>query len=493
MDVNKYLSRSYFDIRRGRHRAVEVVASDENYVLLKTEEDKILKVCNSDTDADVYVVRIDWLQELAKRDKLNKYIDMPTAKLTGLKHGEFGYVYEQTAGVALDYYIHPSKDIKPFNKWYYDATGGIEYRLKIAYTIAMTLEKIHQNGYCFIDICPRNLITTKFSTDERTAPKTKFVGAENISSYTYHPIIKGHDMYTDPMVFLNRNGNSVVSDTYSYAVMLFELLTTCHPFIGDDCEDIEPHELVEMVNSGELDYIDDDNSELNKNDTFDMTQLFLPKELKELFYKTFVVGKFNPSQRPLLSDYKKACLRAIQKLIVCSNSVCKREYPYNLNKECPFCHKQTEGVSIVRVKRILTSEEKLLLPYDDYNCFSSLPPIEENINYMILKPGLNRLPKSFFDPSFSDDEGFSGLLIQKGTRNYIIRNSFKKTKIKVNGKVLEPFTKKELADKSDETIPFNKEAVIEFPKNLLVHSEKAADLLSEQYGDINYKWSITIG
>ena len=47
--------------------------------------------------------------------------------------------------------------------------------------------------------------------------------------------------------------------------------------------------------------------------------------------------------------------------------------------------------------------------------------------------------------------------------------------------------------KSDETIPFNKEAVIEFPKNLLVHSEKAADLLSEQYGDINYKWSITIG
>ena len=51
---------------------------------------------------------------------------------------------------------------------------------------------------------------------------------------------------------------------------------------------------------------------------------------------------------------------------------------------------------------------------------------EENINYMILKPGLNRLPKSFFDPSFSDDEGFSGLLIQKGTRNYIIRNSFKK-------------------------------------------------------------------
>jgi hypothetical protein len=76
---------------------------------------------------------------------------------------------------------------------------------------------------------------------------------------------------------------------------------------------------------------------------------------------------------------------------------------------------------------------------------------------------------------------------------YIIRNRFKKTKFSVNGKVLEPFVKKELAEKSDISIPLSKEAIIEFPNNLMMDSEEIADLSCKQYGDIIYKWFITIG
>lgn len=495
MDVNKYLNKSYFDIQRGRHRTVEVIASAANSVLLRTDEGKVLKLCDDSTSSSVYNERIEWLQEISKSGKLNDLISLPQTRLTGLKHGEYGYVCDESCEVTLTYYIHPSKEIKPFNKWYYDATGGIEYRLKTGYIIATAIEKIHQLGYCLVDLCPENTSITKYNAEERTLPKVKFLGAENISSYTYHPQIKGSDLYIDPMVYLNRNGNSVTSDTYSYAVMLFELLSTCHPYIGDDCENEEYQNLIELVNSGNLEYIGNDDCDDNKNDTFDMTQLFIPKELKELFYKMFVSGKFSPNERPLIADFKKACLRAIQKLIVCSNPACKREYPYNVNKICPFCNRQTENVVVARVKRKLCSTENILLPYDGKKGFSSLPESEENINYMILKPGLNRLPKSFLDPTLCDDNGASGILIQcrMDVGRYIIRNRFKKTKFSVNGKVLEPFVKKELAEKSDISLPLSKEAIIEFPNNLMMDSEEIADLSCEQYGDIIYKWFITIG
>lgn len=492
MDVNKYLSRSYFDVKRSKHQATDIIASGENSLLLKTDEGKILKICSSDKDYGVYSERLDWLQELGLRGTLNKYISMPLAKLNGLKHGEYGYVCEDADGVNLDYYIHPSKDIKPFNKWYYDSTGGIEYRLKLAYTIALALEQIHQCGYCFVDICPSNVVVTQFDSNERTPLKAKFLGAENIASYTFNPHINGSDMYVDPMVYSNRNGNSTVSDTYSYAIMIFQLLTTCHPFVGDECEVREQEEIINMIHSGELDYIGDEDSTKNKNDTFDMTQIFVPRELRELFYKMFVVGKFNPNGRPTLTDFKNACRRATQKLIMCTNSSCKRQYPYNVNKVCPFCHEPSKNVVVVRLKRVLTSSEKILLPYDENKGFSSLPPIEENINYMILKPGLNRLPTSFFDSSFPDEEGFAGILIQCNNKEIKIRNSFKKARIKVNGTILEPFSKNNI-EKSDIVVALSKEIIIEFPKNLMVHSESAANLSCEQYGEVISKWAITIG
>ena len=56
-----------------------------------------------------------------------------------------------------------------------------------------------------------------------------------------------------------------------------------------------------------------------------------------------------------------------------------------------------------------------------------------------------------------------------------------------------PFVKKELAEKSDISIPLSKEAIIEFPNNLMMDSEEIADLSCRQYGDIIYKWFITIG
>ena len=101
MDVNKYLNKSYFDIQRGRHRTVEVIASAANSVLLRTDEGKVLKLCDDSTSSSVYNERIEWLQEISKSGKLNDLISLPQTRLTGLKHGEYGYVCDESCEVTL--------------------------------------------------------------------------------------------------------------------------------------------------------------------------------------------------------------------------------------------------------------------------------------------------------------------------------------------------------------------------------------------------------
>ena len=69
MDVSKYLNKSFFDIQRGRHRTTEVIVDSTNSVLLRTDEGKVLKVCDDSQKTSVYNERIEWLQEISKKGK----------------------------------------------------------------------------------------------------------------------------------------------------------------------------------------------------------------------------------------------------------------------------------------------------------------------------------------------------------------------------------------------------------------------------------------
>lgn len=494
MEEKLYLNKNYFDMQRGKHRAVEVIKSDTNSVLLKTEEGKMLKICDDIKKLALYNERLEWLEAISNRSDLSDYVVLPTKRLTGLKYGEFGYVCELEQDVNLNYYVKPMKGEKLF-KWYYDKTGGLEYRLQIGYNIAVALENIHELGYCLVDVCPENTTITKYNADEKKPPAIQFIGADNICSYTYHPLIAGSDMYCDPLVYLNRTGNSISSDTYSYAIMLFELLTTCHPFVGADCEDLSEDEIIKKVNSGTLDYIDDWDVDSNKNEDYEDTQLFVSNELENLFYKMFVKGKLDTSQRPALSEFRKACLKSMQKIIKCTHTGCERDYPYNVAKNCPFCNYPTENVLVAKVKKITSSTEELLLPYDNLKKFTSLPEVEEMVGFMIIKQGLNKLPKSFFAPLIDSDSGATGIWIQYSPEKgkYIIRNRFKKIKLKTKDKLLEPFVNKEFAAMSDCEFPNYSETTIEFPANALLESEDLVEINCKEYGNIKYKWILTIG
>ena len=277
MPKHTYLNHNFFDTQRQKYKAVEEIASGKQSVCLQTDNKKLLKIFHSLDNAKAMTDRLEWLKSLGDKDDiLSDAIAMPSSILAGLKRDEVGYVCEPLGECSLDYYIKPGKGEKLF-KWYYEKTGGIEFRLKIAYSVAARLQQIHAKGICLVDVCPGNTMLQIFVADKPAKPSIQFVGADSISSYTYYAQSTGNPLYGDPLVRLHRATPSSTSDTFSFAIMLFEMLTTCHPFYGEDAELLSDEEFYERLKQGTLDYIGDEKSPNNKNEVFEDTQIFLPQ------------------------------------------------------------------------------------------------------------------------------------------------------------------------------------------------------------------------
>jgi len=493
MPAELYLNKTFFDTQRRKYRPTAEINSGENWIEMMTEDNKLLVMFHDLDDSKQQQSRLEWLFNISSRSELDDILVFPSAALTGLKRSEIGYISEPNNATTLNCYIHPGKGEKLF-KWYCDKTGGIAYRLKIAYSIANALQRVHANGYCLVDICPNHVQLQEYNTEKEPLPAIQFSGADRISSYTFPAETIGTATYCDPLVYLKRSGVSTYSDAYSFAVLIFELLTTCHPFIGEDAEGLSGAELSSAVDSGKLDYIGDTCSSNNKSENFEYTQIFLPQDLAALFERMFVEGKYNASARPTIDNFKSAIIQSIRKIIKCDHKGCEREYPYNDEHLCPFCDCHTERVITARIKKIISASEKLLLPYDGIKGFSTLPVIEEEANFMVIKAGTNKITRSCFEPSSTTEKANIGLLLHYSPKKKLlgVRNHFKKLDVAVDGKVLTPYTKADKGQHSDTWFPDNRSVSIELPDNAQIEPEAIVQIESDEYGLITHKWIVTI-
>lgn len=492
MKIDKYLNRNYFDTQRGKHKTIRLLSNLDSSFVFETENNELLKIRIEDENKNMYKEKLEWLQNNISFNTLENVITLPTGILNGLKYNEVGYVSKLGFENLLNDYIKPSKNEKLF-KWYFDKTGGIEYRLELGIEIAKSLCKIHNEGFCYIDINPSSISVTSYENCGKKKPSVKFISPENISSYMNHPISLGSDRYMDPLVSRGVAGNSIISDTYSFAVVLFELLTLQHPFLGEQCEGLSVDELTEKLNCGEFDYIDDKSAD-NFNEEFEDIKFFLTDNLKELFFRMFVTGKLSSIERPTLLEFKEACENAKKNLICCTNKECGRTYTYNEMHRCPFCNRVTEQTVMVTSKRLISSNKEILLPHGEFKTFTSLPIIEIIVDTMVLKPGINRITKKFFDKSLKDDEEILLIKLNIEDGKLTIRNNFSKTKIKVitDRKTLEPFSIGKSPIKSDYSFPLGTLKVIGLNKDISLLDEENLEIETTEYGSISHKYVLEI-
>lgn len=491
MNIEAYLNRNYFDTQRGKHKTVKILNNQNNSIIFETEDNDLLKIRIEKENIIDYRERLEWLQNTVSGNKLDNIIALPTGVLKGLRYNEVGYVSEVGFENLLKDYMKPVKGEKLF-KWYFDKTGGIEFRLELGIELAEALSKIHNEGYCYVDISPDGISVTSYKNRVKK-PAIKFIYPDNLSSYMKHPISLGKDRYIDPLVNRGMAGNSVISDTYSYAIVLFELLTLQHPFVGEQCDGLDDKEITEKINDGNYDYIDDDLSD-NFNEEFEETKFFMPENLKVLFSRMFGIGKLSIFKRPNLLEFKEACEKAKKDLICCTNSACSRTYAYNELHKCPFCNRVTELIITVTSKRIISSNKEILLPHGEFDKFTALPEVEEVIDTMNLKPGINRITRKFFDKSINNEDEILLLKLNLDSGKIVVRNKFKKIKIKVvaGRKIMEPYSNEQPATKSDYGFQIGTTKVIELEENVSLLDEEKLDLMTKEYGFLSHKYVLEI-
>jgi eukaryotic-like serine/threonine-protein kinase len=240
-----------------------------------------------------------------------------------------GYVMELfTEMESLSKLIFPGKNKNPLE--YYIQTGGLKRRLRILAKVADTLSKMHSRSLVYGDPSPNNI----FISEDPKYSEIRLIDADNICYTTQ----RGQQVvytprYGAPEVVLGKSTVNTLTDTYAFAVILFEALTFIHPLLGDHIIDGSP-DLEEKAFQGQYPWIEDTQDTSNKTIRGLERENVLSPGLMQLCKETFGEGLLEPTKRPGIQKWVDALFSAYDNTISCPS--CLGTY-YRDKRECPWC------------------------------------------------------------------------------------------------------------------------------------------------------------
>ena len=310
------------------------------------------KALDSSQRIDVYN-HLNWLyNQLGRRKEkqpVREYFVVPL----GLLDDQLGYVMRKLDNhELLSSYLRLPEDMNTFDDWYCKKYT-LKKRYQIIKNIFDALRRIHIEGLIFTDLSPNNIMVHKeqnqiafIDTDNTRRRTDSYLGVLGTPGYMAPEIyrkpecslIKNNNI--DPKILSDCGRITVDSDIFSAAVIAFELLTLCHPFIGDEIDDGEA-EAEERALRIETDYIfKSGTSNFSTRNLAPYFEEVTTPEIRELFKKTFVDGKNHPSQRPTAEEFYEAFQNGLDLIVECQKSECGFSRIYIPGKEniCLGCN-----------------------------------------------------------------------------------------------------------------------------------------------------------
>lgn len=214
-----------------------------------------------------------------------------------------GYAMERLEGyTSLNTFLIPDPKV-PFPNWY-NSDRGFRQRITIGYIIAKAFGKIADRNLSYCDISGNNI----FVKLSRSGPIVKMIDIDNLYiAGRGNSSVLGTPRYIAPEVIRGDFPPNVLSDNYSLAVLLFELLRIGHPYISDDVLEGTPED-EERAYSGEGEYV----TEANSTNMLPEETAFTDK-LSKLFARCFVDGKKDRLSRPSPREFEFALMEASNK------------------------------------------------------------------------------------------------------------------------------------------------------------------------------------
>ncbi|MDO4683247.1 MAG: serine/threonine-protein kinase [Lautropia sp.] len=215
-------------------------------------------------------------------------------------------------------------------------TGGLIRRHRLLLRLARILAELHGKGLAYGDLSPANI----FISGTMEHSQVWLIDSDNITSIS---VDQGRALYTPdyaaPEILKGASGISTSTDSWSFAVIAYRLLTLNHPFKGDGVLDGSP-ELEELALKGSLPWVQHPTDSSNAVSVGLPAELVLDERLKPLFEQCFNAGRDNPTGRPRMTEWAEAFEIAIGSCTSCD--ACESSFFWDETRTCPFCDHQMD-------------------------------------------------------------------------------------------------------------------------------------------------------
>jgi DNA-binding helix-hairpin-helix protein with protein kinase domain len=353
-------SRMVRDRQGATYQLTEKLAEGGQGIVCKTEYPNVLvKISHrpaGDSKASAWYQQIQWVSRL-DLDGLN--IARPQTLIVDPRPG---YVMELMEGlIPLQGLVDESFEAMMDGAGLvgFINSGGLSRRLRILSSLATTLAKLHGRGLAYGDLSPSNVFVSRSIEHS----EVWLIDCDNLSLFCRDGL---NNVYTPdygaPEVVKGEQGIDSLSDSWSFAVIAFQLLTLQHPFKGDLVNEGEP-EIEESALGGGLPWIDHPSDDSNRSSHGLPREFMLTKRLRALFEQCFNAGRDLKENRPTLSDWREAFDEAVMALLYCEEEDgCQSSFYVNNDFQCPFCDRIKAKETAVVLTHFLfsyTSDEEL--------------------------------------------------------------------------------------------------------------------------------------
>lgn len=305
-----------------------------------------------------------------------------------------GYVMRRVDDhLPLNTYLIPPAN-EAFHIWYNRGKGFLQ-RLFLGRLIATAFGELERKNLSYCDISGNNILVSA------TGTSVQMIDVDNIYvAGRGKPAVLGTPRYIAPEVVNGLRNPDILSDNYSLAVILYELLRVGHPYISDEVADGSPEDEARAL-TGECEYV-----------TPKTSTRMLPEDvvftdrLKELFKRCFADGKVDRLKRPPAREFEFALIEASNKVIKCPHCGAWH-YPRKTGKiyePCPWCDRESKPKARLQFY-------DLFFEGDDYMAAALNPKSNRtSVNSYVIKEGFkNRIPRFYVvgDKDYSAKDSLS--------------------------------------------------------------------------------------
>ncbi|MCP3169966.1 protein kinase family protein [Myxococcus qinghaiensis] len=218
---------------------------------------------------------------------------------------------------------------------FYRSSGGLGRRLELLANTAGLLARLHAVPLVYADVSLNNV----FISETADASEVWLIDLDNLDYLSANAPGIFTPGFGSPEVVTGRAGVSTLSDSYSFAVLAFWVLTQQHPFLGDYVEqgswdDDGDEDREQLAFRGEVPWVEDTRDGSNRTSKGIARHLVLSKPVRELFQRTFEAGRTDRTARPSMSEWADVLRRAADRVVSCKG--CGSTFDVTAGS-CQFC------------------------------------------------------------------------------------------------------------------------------------------------------------